>query len=870
MSQYIKDSIKKNSPHFKKYKKYIEENDWRTLVWSGEGKPKTNVEIRRSEFDVQNQLAQAILNRLKLFVKKAEGDHHLKPFKEFTKQALDIIATHTERADDYITFSDIRDIEDVDLRASEIEFHNHLYTTVSKIDDTIASLNIKDDNSQGDGIEFWDDKKAPLSMYKKIVATYPEVKRRLDAMGIDFDSEPDNQLLIYKENIPEYNPDKHFWEQDKETLQFYVDEYKKLYNGIYIDGLYISGWQYYHMNIFTTQYPVEKINKITGEITSDNLIGVPPFRDNEFWVMENFEKARKTDKMLFLAATRRAAKTTMLASRLGYASTIGKLNLICAGGSTKDLDQIESNFKIDSQNKNPAFRIPNINDNWEKKVELGLKKKDGKNIVCSILHVINLNKGGEKSSEILAGYTPDEVIIDEIMKLPFIDQLAALKPALDSPYGKRATVILSGTAGNEELAKDAFTVLSDPDANDILQMDWEAMESRVPLEHRTWVKRPFGTFIPAQMSAKKGLVKISTNLKEYLKIENAPNLEKIKISVTDWGHAKKKIHEDREKVKKDTKLFTKEVLYFPIDPQEMLKTTKVNPFPREEAVRRKQYLIESGKWDRRRTLYIDEETGKLASQISTEPLAPFPHKGGNIEAPILMFEDIPEEKPVDNLYVASFDDVKQDNSDTDSLISFSIWKMPTFGDEWGGRLVVSWACRPADRKKMYKMWLKLQQAFNAKAFPENEDMGYKSFLETLHLEDTWLIPSVDFTSNLGITNNEKRKYGWMPKRDKKVLFGNFVDKMDDPVVIAQNDDGTPLEVKGVQLVDDIGLLDEIIDYKEDLNVDRISGSLGAIGWMRYLEKNYMLPKQQTHKKEDEKPKVFQRNILGTSRKRVRL
>jgi len=166
------------------------------------------------------------------------------------------------------------------------------------------------------------------------------------------------------------------------------------------------------------------------------------------------------------------------------------------------------------------------------------------------------------------------------------------------------------------------------------------------------------------------------------------------------------------------------------------------------------------------------------------------------------------------------------------------------------------------------MWLKLQQAFNAKAFPENEDMGYKSYLETLHLEDTWLIPSVDFTSNLGIPNNEKRKYGWMPKRDKKVLFGNFVDKMDDPVVIAQNDDGTPLEVKGVQLVDDIGLLDEIIDYKEDLNVDRISGSLGAIGWMRYLEKNYMLPKQN-QKKEDEKPKVFHRNILGTNRKRVR-
>jgi hypothetical protein len=865
MSEYIKTSIKKNKPHFLKYKKYINENDWTILKFNGVGKPKSDVEVRKSEFEVQNQLALAILNRLKLFVKKAEGDHHLKIFKDFTKEALNIIQTHTERADDYISVSNIADIKDVDLRASEIEFHNFLYTTVSKIDDTIASLNIKDDNSQGDGIEFWDDRKAPLSMHKKIVAAYPEVKRRLDAMGIDFESEPDNELLLYKENVPEYNPDKHFWEQDKSTLQFYVDEYKKLHNGIYIDGLYISGWQYYHMNIFTTQYPVEKINKITGEVTSDNLIGVPPFRDNEFWVMENFEKARKDDKMLFLAATRRAAKTTMLASRLGYASTIGKLNLICAGGSTKDLDQIESNFKIDSQNKNPAFRIPNINDNWEKKVELGLKKKDGKNIISSVLHVINLNKGGEKSSEILAGYTPDEVIIDEIMKLPFIDQLAALKPALDSPYGKRCTVILSGTAGNEELAKDAFAVLSDPDANDILQMDWEALESRVALEDRTWVKRPFGTFIPAQMSAKQGLIKIDTNFKDFLKIDNAPNLEKIKIKVTDWGYAKIKINEDRKKVEKDTKLFTKEVLYFPIDPEEMLKTTKVNPFPREEAVRRKQYLIETGEWDRRREVFINDR-GRLEASISTMPLAPFPHRGGNIDAPLLIFQDIPDEKPVDNLFVATFDDVKQDNSDTDSLIYFSIWKMNTFGDEWGGRLVLSWACRPADRKPMYKKWLLLQQAYNAKAFPENEDMGYKSFLETMHLEDIWLIPSVDFTSNLGIANNEKRKYGWMPKRDKKVLFGNFVDKMDDMVVIGEDDEGNPLEVKGVQQVNDIGLLDEMIDYKEGMNVDRISGSLGAVGWMRYLEKNYMLPKQKKEQSE-ERPRHFQKKLLGASGKR---
>jgi hypothetical protein len=168
---------------------------------------------------------------------------------------------------------------------------------------------------------------------------------------------------------------------------------------------------------------------------------------------------------------------------------------------------------------------------------------------------------------------------------------------------------------------------------------------------------------------------------------------------------------------------------------------------------------------------------------------------------------------------------------------------------------------------MYKKWLLLQQAYNAKAFPENEDMGYKSFLETQHLEDVWLIPSVDFTSSLNIPNNEKRKYGWMPKRDKKILFGDFVDKMNDPIVVGEDEFGNDIEVKGVQLVDDIGLLEEIIDYKEGMNVDRISGSLGANGWMKYLERNYILPKKQNTNKENEKPRHFHKKVLGSSRGR---
>jgi len=139
MSLIIKNSIKKNSPHFRKYKKYIEENDWRNLTWDGVGKPKTDVDIRKGEFDVQNDLVKAIVERLKTFVKKSEGDHHLKIFKDFVKDTLKIIELHNDRSDKYTTDSNISSIKDVDLRAGEVAFHNHLFKAVSSIEDAVSA-----------------------------------------------------------------------------------------------------------------------------------------------------------------------------------------------------------------------------------------------------------------------------------------------------------------------------------------------------------------------------------------------------------------------------------------------------------------------------------------------------------------------------------------------------------------------------------------------------------------------------------------------------------------------------------------------------------------------------------------------------------
>lgn len=66
--------------------------------------------------------------------------------------------------------------------------------------------------------------------------------------------------------------------------------------------------------------------------------------------------------------------------------------------------------------------------------------------------------------------------------------------------------------------------------------------------------------------------------------------------------------------------------------------------------------------------------------------------------------------------------------------------------------------------------------------------------------------------------------------------------MCNEVIEVEQDDGTTVNMYGVQKINDIGLLDEIINYKEEGNFDRISAALGAVGWMHYLKKNWILPK----------------------------
>ena len=79
------------------------------------------------------------------------------------------------------------------------------------------------------------------------------------------------------------------------------------------------------------------------------------------------------------------------------------------------------------------------------------------------------------------------------------------------------------------------------------------------------------------------------------------------------------------------------------------------------------------------------------------------------------------------------------------------------------------------------------------------------------------------------------------------MFINYLDKEID----IENDLGQTVTVKRVQTIDDIYLLSEILSYTENGNFDRISSALGGVGLLHFLDKNFIYPKVNFRKKEED-------------------
>lgn len=244
----------------------------------------------------------------------------------------------------------------------------------------------------------------------------------------------------------------------------------------------------------------------------------------------------------------------------------------------------------------------------------------------------------------------DGVIIEVVDKIEYI----GVKPVYNLTASGTHTYIANGivthnTGGNVERSQDAQKVMNNPAEYGFIVMNYDLLNRRCLKP--TWRISKTGCFVPAQMS--HAYKKERTTLDKYLGVEKAPGLKKIKIEVSKFDD-NSKIVKDRlnELVKSDRELYVQERMSFPLSVDDCFLNTNVNRFPVEDALKHKSRLLEEGRPGKTVDVY-QTDGKKMGYHFSDKQLAPFPFKGGNIDAPVVIYEDPPEEGGVfDYTYAA--------------------------------------------------------------------------------------------------------------------------------------------------------------------------------------------------------------------------
>lgn len=541
--------------------------------------------------------------------------------------------------------------------------------------------------------------------------------------------------------------------------------------------------------------------------------------------------------------------TTIMSSllQMNATMTIG-LSHSVVGFSDSDLSNIGEYCEYGLDHVHPFFRINRTKTDWSSGVTLGKRMSNGVRDIHAIISIANINMGRKTSTQKTAGLTPATAIFDEVGKGPIKKPYTAAMPSYDTPYGWRLSPILAGTGGEVELSKDAQEMFSDPETYNLLVMDWDILNRRA-MKGKTWKERKWAMFVPGQM-ANSG-IKRTIGLGDYLGKPDDKKLNKIKIDATDFEASTNKLNEERKKLStKDRVAYTSHTMFYPFTIDDCFLSSSQNLFPVEYAIKHKNDLLESGQYSGMLCDVFLESGNKLGTTKSNKQLAGFPFSGGVIDAPVQIFEMPQSNRFDDFIYVAGQDPYKQAKSDTPSLGAFYVFKRRVgIRDPYAYRIVASYVSRPSSIDQFCRTCEVLQKGYGAICLMENADQMYEQYLNRKSgMPASFFLFAGEAIANKYVKagSRQNSKLGLYPTPgNQNLLFSCVVDYCWQDFVIGYDDNtGLDITVKGIELIDDIALLDEIIQYKPGLNVDRIISFGHALALARYFDDNNYMPKSK--------------------------
>lgn len=420
-------------------------------------------------------------------------------------------------------------------------------------------------------------------------------------------------------------------------------------------------------------------------------------------------------------------------------------------------------------------------------------------------------------------------------------------------------IITHNTGGNVEKSQDAQKVMNDPERYSFMVFDYDILNKKCIKP--TWrISAKTACFAPGQMS--HAFEKDKTTLDKYLNIEKAPGLKKIPISVTNFERSTESIDKKLESLAKgDKSSYVQYKMAYPKSVDDCFLNANVNRFPVEDALIHKSRLLEEGRPGKLVDIY-QIENKKIGYRFSEKVLAPYPFQGGNIDAPVVIYEDPPEEGGLfDYTYTSGLDPYKQDKSGTSSLGALYILKRHVrINDPFAYKIVASVVSRPPKIDDFCRTCEILIEAYGAKCLMENADTMFQTYLSRRNKQFV-LLEEGEAVANKLVNNKARQnnKLGLAPTvPNQRVLYNLVIQYCWEDITIGYDDDGNEIKQKGIYRIPDIELLDEIIAFGPGVNTDRIIAFAHALALAQYYDDMNYMPKSTTEKMNEEKREKIRR------------
>jgi hypothetical protein len=604
---------------------------------------------------------------------------------------------------------------------------------------------------------------------------------------------------------------------DKESEEYrpFFNYHKELcLNGAMMDGVYINPFLYWHLNFWNTEVDViDERGRISQKYAN------PYLRDNEWVITNEIDRAQQEKKGLVILGIRRLAKSVIESSYIAWGATFDENSQnIIAGLNAPDIKLITDKIDKGLNFLPEAWRWQRIEDNWKNQVTLGIKTKSGERIPFSQILIRNLDEGNNE--EAIAGTKPRKLIIDEIGKGNFLRGFQAAVPGFTTPFGWGCSPILTGTGGDMKKFMDAKSLMFDVDNFNFLTYNNEKDDKRV---HGLFISYKY------RMESKE-----DSTLGSFLGKPASSELHNVKMLVSNEEKAKEITTNNLERLKKagDRIAYLKEKMYYPLEVDDIFLNEDTNIFDIEAAKRQKTRLLNHERTGTPVILFNDGE--KISHEFTDkQPISNFPLKNTDLkDAPIVIYE-FPVEHPPYGLYVAGVDPYRQGKSAySSSLGSVYVYKRmhDITGEKYQDMFVASYCARP-DKKETWEEQARLLiKYYNARTLCENDDISFIEYMKAkgdahyLEKQPQWLMEVVPNTT-------VKREYGIHRSAQKVIDYlHNCLKKYMEETIYKETDDAGNVvkEVTGVSKIFDPVLLEEIIQYNDQGNFDRIVAAELAI------------------------------------------